>query len=128
MTAQYDPLNPEESKEDVRRLALVESTQQASDVRRLMAEEWGRRLMWTWLEFGGAHRLTFTAGQPDQTAFNEGVRNFGLMLLASVMEHAPEQWLAMQQEAKQAAAEAAARRDDGRQPGAFRRALTRLRG
>lgn len=123
----YDPLNPEESKEDARREALVESTQHASDVRRLMAEEWGRRLMWTWLEFGGAHRLTFTAGQPDQTAFNEGVRNFGLMLLASIMEHAPGQWLAMQQEAKQAAAEAAARSADEPRQGVFRRALTRIR-
>jgi len=113
----YDPLNPEQSKEDARRSALVAQTEHADDVRRLMAEPWGRRLMWSWLEFGGVFQLSFQAGQADVTAYKEGNRNFGLMLFASIMEHAPEKWALMQREASEAKAQRdAAKKGSAEQP------------
>lgn len=111
--SQHDPFDPGQSREDARREALVGESQHAGDIARLMAEPWGRRLMWRWLEFGGVHRLSYAGpGQGEQTAFAEGTRNFALMLFASVMEHAPEQWPVMQQEAKKAEAEDAARKEN----------------
>jgi hypothetical protein len=118
----YDPLNPQKSREDAEREKQVNSTQQASDIQRLMGEEWGRRLMWAWLEWGGVYRLSYT-GSAEQTAFNEGNRNFGLMLLGSVMQHAPEQMAQMQAEATQAKEAEVARK----QPNAFRRAIASIR-
>ena len=120
--AQHDPLNPQKSREDAEREKLVASTQQASDIQRLMAEEWGRRLMWSWLEWGGVYRLSY-AGSAEQTAFNEGNRNFGLMLLGSIMQHAPAQMALMQAEARQTAEAEAARKV----PSLMRRTINRIR-
>lgn len=109
----YDPLNREKSREDADRDRLVTSVQQGGDIKRLMAEEWGRRLIWSWLEWGGVYRLSYS-GSSEQTAFNEGNRNFGLMLLRSVMEHAPDQYAVMQSEAMAARDLEAARKRDER--------------
>lgn len=123
--SEYDPLNRQKSREDADREKLVTSAQQGGDIKRLMAEEWGRRLMWSWLEWGGVYRLSFAGESSHQAAFNEGNRNFGLMLLGSVMEHAPEQLAVMQAEAARERESEAARKA---QSGLFRRTLTRIRG
>jgi len=54
---QHDPFDPEQSREDARREALIGESQHAGDIERLMAEPWGRRLMWRWLEFWCSRRL-----------------------------------------------------------------------
>lgn len=103
MTTEYDPFaefDKRESREDVDRKKLIASAQQAEDVQWLMGDARGRRLMWSWLEFCGVRRTPF-AGNNDQTNFKAGVHNVGLMLEANIMEHAPEAWLQMVNEARE---------------------------
>lgn len=94
----YDPFKPRESREDTERRAFIAQEQQAEDVRWLMADPRGRRLMWSWLEFTGVRRTAMTGN--SQTFFNLGVQNVGLMLEANIMKHAPEAWLQMVNEAR----------------------------
>jgi len=94
---EYDPFRPELAREDVKRTEFIASEQQREDVRRLMAEPWGRRLMWSWLEFSGLRRTPMTGN--SQTFFNCGMQNFGIMLESLVLVHCPEKWLEMQREA-----------------------------
>lgn len=109
----HDPFNPEQSKEDARRESFVQHAQHAEDIKRLMSEAWGRRLMWEWLEFCGVYRLSFT-GQAPRTDFAEGTRNVGLMLLSSIMQHSPETWLLMHNEAQAAKLERKVAKQRGR--------------
>lgn len=100
MTDEYDPFEPSAGREDVAREKFVARLQQQEDIKRLMAQKWGRRLMWSWLEFTGVRRTAMTGN--SQTFFNLGVQNVGLMLEANIMEHAPEMWAKMVNEAREA--------------------------
>lgn len=71
--------------------------QEADDIKRLMAEPWGRRIARGVLEHAGVFRLSFTRDAAE-TAFNEGGRNAGLRLLALIQMHAPDQYIPMMQE------------------------------
>lgn len=70
------------------------------DVRWLMSDKRGRRLMWRLLSEAGIYRLSF-AYDPSATAFNEGQRNIGLRFQADVMDGCPERFLEMHQEKMQ---------------------------
>jgi hypothetical protein len=72
---------------------------EADDVRWLMGDKRGRRIMWRLLEKTGLYRSSFTG--TSQTFFNEGMRNIGLMLMAEIHEFAPEQYAVMLKEQKQ---------------------------
>ena len=65
----------------------------------LMSDARGRSILWRILEQAGVYRTTF-AVEPTLTAFNEGKRSLGLQSLATAMEHAPQQFFIMSQEAK----------------------------
>jgi hypothetical protein len=71
----------------------------AEDVKWLMGDMRGRRLMWDWLASTGLHHQSFT-GEASTTFFNEGKRNIGLKLQAQILTHCPEKYLEMQMEAK----------------------------
>lgn len=63
----------------------------------LMSTVQGRR--WIWLELSFAQ--VFTASEtldPARLAYNEGRRNTGLRLLASVTQHAPAMYVRMTEE------------------------------
>jgi hypothetical protein len=96
--SQHDPFKPNESREDADRKRFIAQVQQVEDVRWLMSAPQGRRLMWSWLEFAGVYRTSMTGN--SMTFYNEGVRSVGLMLIGSIMEHAPEQWIVMVNEAR----------------------------
>lgn len=100
MNDEYDPFEPSTAREDQAREKFIARKQVEEDIRRLMAEKWGRRLMWSWLEFAGVRRTAMTGN--SQTFFNLGVQNVGLMLEGSIMEHAPDQWVTMVNEAREA--------------------------
>ena len=70
--------------------------QREADFSRLMAEEWGRRIVRLLLAEAGVWRGSFS---PDafQTAFNEGRRAQGLFLLDAV-KHCDEFLLLMERE------------------------------
>lgn len=100
MNDDYDPFEPSTAREDVARDKFVTRLQQKEDIKRLMSQKWGRRLMWSWLEFCGVRRTAMTGN--SQTYFLLGQQNVGLMLEAGIMEHAPESWVEMVNEAREA--------------------------
>lgn len=73
-------------------------------IRSVMGTIPGRRWIYDMLERCYIYRTPFILGQPDGTAFNCGEQNFGNKLLADVQNAAPDQYLAMIQEAKSSSA------------------------
>lgn len=67
----------------------------ADDTRWLMADPRGKRLVRQWLADAGVSRTTFVVGDTHASAFNEGMRNFGLKMQAQVIEHAQADYLRM---------------------------------
>jgi hypothetical protein len=78
---------------------MVREQQDEDDMRWLMADERGRRLIWHWLGDAGIFRSSYNADALTM-AFNEGQRNRGLAIQAQVMRHAPEQFILMLAEAQ----------------------------
>jgi hypothetical protein len=58
----------------------------------------GRRFVWGLL--APTNELSFAAGMPDVTAFNEGCRNKANQLLKSIMDARPEAYMQMSNEKK----------------------------
>lgn len=81
------------------RAKLLAQQQEEDDVRWLLSDPRGRRLVWGWLSEGGIFRSTYT-GEALSGAFNEGQRNAAIKLHAQVMHHAPEQFIRMLVEAQ----------------------------
>ncbi len=73
--------------------------QELNDIRALMHDEWGRRVMWRLLEMAGVYRTSFDASN-NRICFNEGRRDVGLHLIADVDEACPEALVLMSKEAK----------------------------
>lgn len=73
----------------------------ANDLRVVMSEPGGRRVMWGLLDRAGVYRISHTPGDPYQTAFNEGCRNFGLPLLNDLMRLCPTEYGQMLREAQE---------------------------
>jgi exoribonuclease R len=71
--------------------------QEVNDIREVMGTEAGRRVVYKLLDRAGIYRCSF-AGQSNQTIFNEGGRNQGLMLLSDVTQHAPNSYQQMLKE------------------------------
>ena len=63
----------------------------------LMQDRRGRRIVWRLLEKAGVFRTTF---RPDalEMAFNEGIRNVGLLLVTEIHELCPEKYHVMAKE------------------------------
>jgi hypothetical protein len=69
------------------------------DVKWLMSNKRGRRIVYRLLERAGVWRLSFHTNAL-QMAFNEGTRNEGLAMLAKLGEHCPEMYSLMLKEHK----------------------------
>lgn len=67
------------------------------DVKWLMADKRGRRIMWRLLAEAGVYRTSFN-NSGSVTAFNEGKRHIGLVLISEVNDHAANQFLVMLKE------------------------------
>lgn len=74
--------------------------QATEDFKWLMAHRQGRRLMWGWLADAGVTRTPFSHSG-SQTAFNCGVQQAGLRLLAQIHEHVPDAYVMMLKEHKE---------------------------
>lgn len=72
--------------------------QEIGDFKWLVAHEQGRRFLWRLLSMSGQFRTSMTGN--SQTFFNEGMRNFGLMLLAEFNEHSLDAYIKMLKEQK----------------------------
>lgn len=72
--------------------------QEVEDLKWLMSDKRGRRVMWRLLETAGVYRSSFTGN--SETFFREGQRNVGLKLLAEIHEHCPDAFVMMLKEHK----------------------------
>lgn len=69
---------------------------EVDDLRWMMSDKRGRRVMWRLLETSGVYRSSFTGN--SETFFREGQRNVGLKLLADIHEHCPDAFVLMLKE------------------------------
>jgi hypothetical protein len=74
-------------------------SKELADVKAVMMTEPGRRVVSRLLGWSRLYQTSF-AGQSNQTIFNEGMRNVGLMLLREVDEACPDLLLRMMAEGK----------------------------
>jgi len=95
-----DPLDTraqERAQREQREQEELERQNAQNDLKKLLNEKWGRRIVARWLEITGVDRSSFhTSG--SVMAFNEGMRNVGLRLLAQMLEADPECYALMIQE------------------------------
>lgn len=95
----YDELTPEERRE-AKRQVKAQKAQEAEDnavVQSIMAAPPGRAWIRRRLEICQVFHSTFT-GEALASAFNEGRRSVGLMILADIMQACPEQYVRMMQD------------------------------
>ena len=78
------------TEEQVARAQQIE----IDDVKWLMSNTKGRRIVYRLLEQAGVYRLSFNTNALSM-AFNEGARNSGLRLLHQVSTHCPERYAEM---------------------------------
>ncbi len=90
----------EQLSAEAARQAEIRQQRDIDDIRFVMDSARGRRVVWKVLEQGKVFSSCF-AGDPQVTAFNEGQRNLALALFQRVMEHCPEQYLKMAEEANE---------------------------
>lgn len=98
--ADHDPLDldgQEAAQQKARTGRQLAAQVEKEDVAWLMSNKQGRRIVFRLLERAGVNRTTFVAQSSSQSAFNEGMRNFGLMLYAEVAPHV-DHFAAMQRE------------------------------
>lgn len=102
MDQYQDPLDleaePERAREKAQREAAA-SAREADDWMWLMDTPRGRRIVWSLLEKTGVYRTSFSPASDSQTAFNEGQRNVGLVIVTAIMQHTPDLFVIMQKEA-----------------------------
>lgn len=77
----------------------AEARAEIEDLKWLLTHRPGRRFAWRLMGEAGVFRSTFHTSGSVMT-FNEGKRAAGLQLLTQIMEHAPDAFLQMQNEAK----------------------------
>ncbi|GKX40042.1 hypothetical protein SOASR014_37810 [Pectobacterium carotovorum subsp. carotovorum] len=86
--------------EQIRKAAEQRQKQEEADIYHVMSSKQGRRLIWSILQSARVFASTFAA-DPHVTAFNEGQRNGGLIILSRVMAVCPDLYLTMANEAKE---------------------------
>lgn len=85
----FDLAAQEQAESDRKEAAKRDAQTEKNDLKWLMADPRGRRIVRRWLSQAGVWRLSFT-GDPHTTAFNEGQRNGGLALFAKLSAVAPD--------------------------------------
>jgi hypothetical protein len=90
-----------EQRHVARRAKTAKATrlQDNDDFRWLMGDARGRRLVWHWLAAARIYESSM-GPSPEATAFNEGRRNAGLVLLADVNRICPADYATMMVEAQ----------------------------
>jgi hypothetical protein len=65
------------------------------DMRTLLNESWGRRIVWRLMKQCCMNSVPIVYGMPDATAFNLGKQDIGKALLAEVLNINPEAYMKM---------------------------------
>ena len=94
----------EEQKRQVMERNRQRREEEINDLRAVLSSVSGRRFIWRLLERGGVFRSSFNAESDSYTAFNEGRRNLGLLVLNDILETDPDAFTLMQRESVEAAA------------------------
>ena len=100
----YDPLDTRDqdrAKSDKEVRDRIESENESIDIKWLMGNKRGRRIIWRLLDQSGVFRLSFNSNSMTM-AFNEGQRNFGNRMLAMIHTLCPELYPAMLKESQNA--------------------------
>jgi hypothetical protein len=98
--SQYDPLDlrgQERAKAERATRDRLERENEAADIKWLMSNKRGRRIVWRLLDQAGVFRSSFSTNAMTM-AFSEGSRNYGLRVLATVHEECPDQYPVMMRE------------------------------
>lgn len=95
----FDLRAQESAREEAEDKAKLKTRIEIDDLKWLMSNKRGRRVMHGVFERAGIWRLSFHTNAL-QMAFNEGSRNEGLALLARMTEHCPELYALMLKEHK----------------------------
>ena len=93
----FDLRGQDAAREEAEEKAKLKARIEIDDLKWLMSNKRGRRVMHGILERAGIWRLSFHTNAL-QMAFNEGSRNEGLALLAKLTEHCPELYALMLKE------------------------------
>lgn len=99
----YDPLDlrgQETAKADRELRDKLARENEEADVKWLMGNKRGRRVVWRLLDQSGVFRLSFNSNSMTM-AFNEGQRNYGNRMLAMIHSLCPELYPTMVKEANQ---------------------------
>lgn len=92
-----EDLTPENSEaaQSKREAGKLARQVEANDIKWLMANRQGRRIVRRWLAAAGIYRTSFVANDSHASAYVEGKRAFGLQILGDVVAAAPEDYLTM---------------------------------
>lgn len=90
----------EAARKDAQQRNKLAVVSEVEDIKWLMGNKRGRRIVHRLLANAGVFRLSFHTNAL-QMAFNEGNRNQGNALLALITEHCPERYAELQSEAKE---------------------------
>lgn len=91
---------PEELKriEDANERIRSKREKELNDLNNVLSSASGRRFIWRLLAQCGIFRRTWVQGEPDTTAFNEGLRDIGLKLLEDIEIARPGSYAQMHNE------------------------------
>ncbi len=79
----HDPTNPDDVKQR-RASDAVRRKQAETDLEWVLSDPRGQRVLARIVEDCGVSRLSFVAGDPLATAFNEGRRSVGIFLAGAI--------------------------------------------
>lgn len=99
----YDPLDirgQENAKADRELREKIAQENEAADVKWLMSNKRGRRVIWRLLDQSGVFKLSFNTNAMAM-AFAEGNRNYGNRMLSMIHTLCPELYPTMVKEANQ---------------------------
>lgn len=96
--------NNEEYRKEIAEKNRQRREEEINDLRAVLSSVSGRRFIWRLLERGGVFRSSFNAESDSYTAFNEGRRNLGLLVLNDILEADLDAFTLMQRESVEAAA------------------------
>lgn len=92
MSTEHDPLDlrgQEKRKSELDLDIKLTRESEESDLKYMMGNRRGRRILWRLLEQSGVFRISFNTNAM-QMAFNEGTRNYGNRMLAMINTLCPD--------------------------------------
>ena len=95
----YNPFTPA-TEEQTNRRERRARIRYLSDLKMVLQTYEGRRVLWDLMAFSGVTRLSYT-GEAFSTAFNEGGRNVGNIMLGNIFEANTDLYFTAMKEAQE---------------------------